>query len=184
MVNDFSPRPEKYRGYLKTIVDSRILRQVLAKADTSDVVQETMLRAHTAADKFRGTTDGEYRAWLRLILGNVCLGVLRHFRVDKRDLRLERSLQQTLHSSSCQIEEFLEAVQSSPSEKVLRANTIEHLLRGVGQLPEHQQTAIRLHHLQGMDLASVAKEMGRTKHSVAGLLRRGLETLRTQLHQG
>ena len=56
------------------------------------------------------------------------------------------------------------------------ANALEHL-------PEDQQTAVELHHLAGYTMAETAEQMGRTKASVAGLLRRGLSSLREHLEQ-
>ena len=51
----------------------------------------------------------------------------------------------------------------------------------LAELPEAQRRAIELHHLRGMPLAEIADELGSTKAAVAGLLHRGLKTLRTRL---
>jgi RNA polymerase sigma-70 factor (ECF subfamily) len=50
------------------------------------------------------------------------------------------------------------------------------------QLPADQQTAVVLHHLQGVPLAEVAAQMGRTKPAIAGLLHRGMTRLRDLLN--
>jgi DNA-directed RNA polymerase specialized sigma24 family protein len=38
-----------------------------------------------------------------------------------------------------------------------------------------------LHHLQGWKLEEVARQLGRSETAVAGLIKRGLRTLRVQL---
>ena len=44
-------------------------------------------------------------------------------------------------------------------------------------LPIAQREAIVLHHLQGLKLAEVASELGRSESAIAGLLFRGLNKL-------
>ena len=41
--------------------------------DPSDLVQEALVKACKAATSFKGTTEGEYLAWLKRILGNIFL---------------------------------------------------------------------------------------------------------------
>jgi RNA polymerase sigma-70 factor, ECF subfamily len=41
---------------------------------------------------------------------------------------------------------------------------------------------VELHHLKGHSLADVGRQMGRSKASVAGLLRRGMKELRCRLN--
>ena len=49
------------------------------------------------------------------------------------------------------------------------------------ELPEAQREVIVLHHLQGLKLAEVAAEIGRSESAVAGLLFRGLKNLHSLL---
>ena len=50
-------------------------------------------------------------------------------------------------------------------------------------LPEQERTAVALKHCEGWSVAKIAQKMGRTRASVAGLLRRGLKRLRQELCQ-
>jgi RNA polymerase sigma-70 factor (ECF subfamily) len=90
----------------------------------------------------------------------------------------ERSLEAALEESSARLEAWLAAEQSSPSERAVRTEQLRHLADGLAQLPEAQRTAVERHHLQGCPLADLAREMGRSKAAVAGLLHRGLTRLR------
>jgi DNA-directed RNA polymerase specialized sigma24 family protein len=47
-----------------------------------------------------------------------------------------------------------------------------------------QRRALVMRHCQGYSLAQIAEELDRTPAAVAGLLKRGLATLRTILHPG
>ncbi|HLN26981.1 MAG TPA: sigma factor-like helix-turn-helix DNA-binding protein [Gemmataceae bacterium] len=56
----------------------------------------------------------------------------------------------------------------------------EQLLRlaaALAELPADQRRAVELHHLNGWALAEVAKEMGRTKAALMGLIFWGLKEL-------
>jgi RNA polymerase sigma-70 factor (ECF subfamily) len=48
----------------------------------------------------------------------------------------------------------------------------------VAALPDAQRDAVVLHYWQGLALAAIAGQMGRSPSAVAGLLQRGLKTLR------
>ena len=48
----------------------------------------------------------------------------------------------------------------------------------LGKLPEVQREAIRLRYLEGRTLQQIAKSIGRSEMAVAGLLKRGLRSLR------
>jgi RNA polymerase sigma-70 factor (ECF subfamily) len=50
-------------------------------------------------------------------------------------------------------------------------------------LPDDQRTAIEMHHLRDQPVADIARALGRTEASIAGLLRRGLKRLRELLQE-
>jgi RNA polymerase sigma-70 factor (ECF subfamily) len=52
------------------------------------------------------------------------------------------------------------------------------LAQALAELPDDQRAAVELKHLKGYSLEEVARQLGRTKASVAGLLFRGLRRLR------
>jgi RNA polymerase sigma factor (sigma-70 family) len=55
------------------------------------------------------------------------------------------------------------------------------LAAALDALPEEQRMAVELRYLGDCSLEEIATMMNRTKPSVAGLLRRGLEELRVNL---
>ena len=59
---------ESYRNYLRLLARTGIDASLRGKADPSDLVQETLLKAHQHFDQFRGQTETELVAWLRQIL--------------------------------------------------------------------------------------------------------------------
>ena len=169
---------ESYRDYLRLLARLQLDSRLRGKLDPSDVVQQTLVKAHQNAAQFRGQTEAERAAWLRRILANTLTDAARKFRFETAR---GHSLEQALHESSARLEAWLASGQESPSEQVERQELLLRLAQALGELPDDQRQAIEMHHLQGCLLADIAATMGRTEAAVAGLLRRGRKKLRELL---
>jgi RNA polymerase sigma-70 factor (ECF subfamily) len=172
---------EDYRDYLHLLARLQLDPRLAGKIDPSDVVQQTLVKAHQNRAQFRGQTAAEQVGWLRRILSNTLIDAARKF---GRELDLEQPLEQRLHDSSARLEGWLAADQSSPSEAAHRQEQLLRVARALGELPDDQRTAIELHHLRDQPVADIARALGRTEASIAGLLRRGLKRMRELLAEG
>jgi RNA polymerase sigma-70 factor (ECF subfamily) len=169
---------EAYRDYLLLLARLQLEPRLRGKLDPSDVVQQTLVKAHQNRGQFRGTTDAERAAWLRRILANTLIDAARKY---QRELALEQGLDRALDESSARLEAWLAANQSSPSEAIGRQEQLLQLAAALAQLPEDQRVVIELHHLRDLSVADIASQLDRTEASIAGLLRRGLQKLRELL---
>jgi RNA polymerase sigma-70 factor (ECF subfamily) len=175
---------ERFRDYLRLLARLHLDSRLQGKLDPSDIVQQTLLQAYQAREQFRGQTDAERAAWLRRILANTLANAVRDLGRAKRDAALERSLEAALSDSSARLEAWLIADQSSPSQRVERNEQLLRLAEALAVLPEVQREVLVLRHCQGWALADIAGHLGRSRASVASLLRRGLKQLREHLHAG
>ena len=182
-LNGQSQALEKYRPYLMLLARTHLNPQQQSKFDSSDIVQQTLLNAFAKRDQFRGSSEAELAAWLREILKNNLADAIRDQRRDKRDVRREQSLEGAIDESFSRTHSWLAAVQSSPSQRAVKQEELLRLAEVMTKLSEAQREAIVLHHLQGLSLAEVAHEMGKTEAAVAGLLFRGLKTLHNLLEE-
>ncbi len=171
---------DKYRSYLRFLARTQMPVHLRARLDPSDIVQQSLLQAHQAAVEFRGTSDAEMMAWLRKILAGVVAHTIRDQHRDRRDIFKEQAIQQRLDQSSV----FLASAFIASDRPASAIIADEELARGVAelveQLPEAQRDAVILHYWQEIPLKQVAETLGKSPAAVAGLLQRGLATLREQ----
>jgi RNA polymerase sigma-70 factor (ECF subfamily) len=187
-MTDEAPAPVRtlgsYRAYLRALAGAQFPRQLRGKLDPSDVVQKALLKAHQNLAQFRGTTEGERAAWLRRILTNVLTDELRRAAAAARDVALEQSIGPALEQSAARLEAWLAGGGAPASEQAERQEELLRLAEALARLPEDQRTAVELQKLQGCSVETIAREMGRTRSAVGGLLRRGMRRLRELMQEG
>jgi RNA polymerase sigma-70 factor (ECF subfamily) len=172
---------ERFRSYLVLLARLKLDRKLRGKLDASDVVQQTLMEAHQALNSFRGDDTTAQAAWLRQILARNLANAVRDLTRAKRDVRKERTLQADIDASASQLEGWLAAEQSSPSQTMERQERALRLAEALAQLPDSQRDAVVLRHLQGLSLADIAGQLECTTAAVTGLLQRGLKNLRKSL---
>lgn len=126
--------------------------RIRPREDAEDVTQETFVAAYKELHKLKG----DARLWL--------YGIARR---KVADLFRKRS------RMGCTVPEAAEDVH-------LAVETREAVtqLRGlIAQLPQNQQEALLLQHLEGLSIAQIAVVMNRSPKSIKGLVARARETL-------
>jgi RNA polymerase sigma-70 factor, ECF subfamily len=156
-------------------------RRFHVKSSPSDIVQDTLARAYERGHQFRGDSDAEYRAWLRRIMANVMINMVAHYKSQKRDVGMERSLNDSLGDTSTKLEALIRDPAESPSAAMLHRERLLCLNAALARLPEDQRTAVELRHVHENSVNEIARKMDRSGAAVAGLLRRGLRALRKDL---
>ena len=169
----------RYRDFLKVQVrllalDPRLKRRL----DSSDLVQETLLRAHERREQFRGSSERELVCWLQRVFQNVALDRLDEESAQKRDYRRENSLEELLARSSARLEELLVGQGERPGEEIAKEEVVARLFQAINTLEGEQQDAVVLRYLLELPVAQIARRLEKTERAVAGLLFRALKSLR------
>jgi RNA polymerase sigma-70 factor (ECF subfamily) len=173
---------EQFRHYLTLLARMQVDQRLQGKVDPGDVVQETFLEAHRDWHQFRGTTEAELAAWLRRILATNLANVIRSYLgTQRRDLNLERHLNDAIDNSSQALGAALAAPQSSPSHQASRREQSVLLATALQTLSADHRQVIVLRHLEGLTFPEIARRMERTEEGVKKLWARALARLRTTL---
>jgi RNA polymerase sigma-70 factor (ECF subfamily) len=178
---------EQYRGFLLMLAHRYLSDRLRRRVDPADVVQLTFLEAKRDLATFRGETPAEFAGWLRgMLKHNVATAITRHITAQKRSVKREVDPQPRgagQDSVSAWIQQ-LPGSSSTPSGVAIREESVLALLEALHQLPETQAEAIRLRYMEGLPLVEIVERMGKSETAVAGLLKRGLQKLRTLLNPG
>ncbi len=174
-----------YANYLKLLVLAQLEHNLRVRVSPSDVVQETFFEAHRDFVQFRGSSTGEFLAWLRRILvNNLCRVVEQHVLAEKRDVRREVSMERlasALEQSTARLESVLPDPGTSPSAGAHRREVEIVLADQLAQLPTDYRDVIVLRHIEALPFDEVARRMERSSGAVRMLWLRAIKTLRERL---
>jgi len=170
-------RLEEYSGYLHYLVRQHCPAHLAARVGYDDIVQDILLKVWVSDPNFAVRSEEQRLSFLRKTCSSVLIDTIRRYDRGKRKVVLDRSID----DSSAQLQEWLAAVQSSPSQRAAKHEQLLSLAQALAVLPENQRRAVELRHLKRRSLAETARTMGVSPQAAAGLLRRGLGTLRQRL---
>lgn len=166
---------ESCRTYLILIAREELDAELRAKLGASDLVQETLIAAEQAFDRFTGTNSAELLAWLRGILAHKIKEARRYHRAQRRAVRREIPLDGGPESARLQWEK---PVKADTASRIMAAREeAEQIERALATLsPDHQQI-IRLRNWRVLSFEEIGQRMGRTPSAARSLWLRALEQM-------
>ena len=174
---------ERYRAYLTVVARQKISRRVAVLCSPEDIVQQTFLEASKSFERLKGSTEAEFSAWLlRILQCNLIDLARKHGRTEEPSPNLADRLQDPLGSTVLYWREPV-GKQSTPSRRAIRGEQALRLSDRLQMLPEMQREAVRMRHLEGRPVAEIASELDKSLAATAGLIKRGLQTLRKYMSE-
>ena len=173
---------EKCRNYIGFLARSHVESWIQAKVDSSDLVQQTLLEAHTGFEKFQGQSEGEWLAWLKQILRHNATDYVRRFGATKRKASREVAIGFTESFRATGAAE-LEDGGESPSQVLARREQEIEVADALATLPDDYQEIILLRNLQRLPFDEIAERMGRSRPATQMLWMRALRKLQSVLGQ-
>lgn len=131
-----------------------------------DAVQEAFLKAYSSLAEYRGR--GGFAPWIRRILVNHCLSLLRQ---RHRYLSLE------------DLDRELPSHERSPEEQTMDQNEADAIRRAMGRLPAHYRSALVLRVVEGLSYREVAQLLGVPESTIETWIHRGRLRMRALLGQ-
>jgi RNA polymerase sigma-70 factor, ECF subfamily len=178
---------QQHRELIRSLVRARRHGQLQSRVDSSDIVQETMLRVAQHIGQFQGECEEEWRAWLaRIAEHEVIHQVRHHLGAERRAVNREQS-QPAKSSASVdgmsRLEDWLTRSQTSPSQAAQRNERAYILAGALNRLPDDYRQVLVLRHIDGLAFAEVGQRLDRTEGAVRVLWTRALKKLREELER-
>ncbi len=152
------------------------LRMTRNPADAEDLVQETMLRAYRAFERFEEGTN--LKAWLYRIMTNAYINTYRKRQREPQKVSTDEvedfDLYQELKLHGSQFDE-------TPERIVLDSLVDSDILQAIEDLPEQFRLAVMLSDIEGFSYAEMADIMDVPMGTVMSRLHRGRKALQKRL---
>jgi RNA polymerase sigma-70 factor, ECF subfamily len=152
------------------------LRMTRNPQDAEDLVQETMLRAYRAFDRFEAGTN--LKAWLFRILTNAYINTYRKRQREPQKVSADEveefDLYQELKNHDTQFE-------ATPESIVLDSLVDSDIIDAIDALPEQFRLAVVLSDIEGFSYAEMAEIMDVPMGTVMSRLHRGRKALQKRL---
>jgi RNA polymerase sigma-70 factor, ECF subfamily len=161
---------EACRQYLRLVVGKNRWSKAAGGPATSDLVQETILDGWRGFARFEGRTQGQLRAWLRVILVHTLIKQRRR----PAPARLEVSSDNGAIPGSI----------TPPSIVVERADSNEAIDAALSALPEHYRAVIRWRLWDDLPYAEIGSKLETSDDCAQKLFGRAIASLRKLLGPG
>jgi RNA polymerase sigma-70 factor (ECF subfamily) len=171
-----------YASPLSRLIAARLPSQFATVVSVDDVLQDAFVEAYRSIHIFAPRENGTFHGWLATIAEHQVLATLDRLRAQKRRGNRQRVAPPLPQASSARdFVELLSDSRSRPSGEAAKQEAVLAVRVALAGLPQAQQDAVRLHHLDGKSIAETAAELKRPPGAVRGLLQRARTTLRDAL---
>lgn len=169
---------EHCRDYVSVLARARVESWMRRKIDASDIVQQTLLDAVQGLERFEGSTEQEWLAWLRQVLAHNVQDFIRRYRTAKRAASRELPIGTSADDSQVPplVVELADSL-ASPSQLLIQHERELALVQALCRLSPDHREVIELRNLQRLPFDVVAERMGRTRPAVQMLWTRAIKKL-------
>jgi RNA polymerase sigma-70 factor, ECF subfamily len=172
---------ESLHSYLLLVARRELGRDLRSKASPSDLVQETLLKAHRDLVSFRGHNELELKAWLCGIMANCILQVRRRFECQGRDMSREEGPCAVERRSDFVSPRDLRPPLEPPSREAIRRERTWMLQEALGRIPEEDRRLVAWRQSEGCTFEEMGRRLGCSQVTARRSWLRALERLRNEL---
>jgi RNA polymerase sigma-70 factor (ECF subfamily) len=172
---------EIYSSYVRLMARLLFAGAVRVGLDASDLVQQTLLRAHRDLDTFAGATEPELVAWLRQLLVCCIADQAKHYSRRGRDLEWPELMRRALDRSNIAMQRALAAALNSPSSGLERRERAVLLANALEKIPADYREVFILRSLEHIPVEQIAVRMGCSANAVHKLWYRAMAGLKREL---
>jgi RNA polymerase sigma-70 factor (ECF subfamily) len=169
------------RKRLLAYVQAHFPAELVGFLEPQDVLQDTWLKAIRAISEFRPDGPDPVYRWLVTIARNLILDQVKYARTAKRKNIRVPAERTDENASIIRLLEEMAVYRRTPSRSAASHELIAALDSAIERLPRDQARALRLRHLEGLEIREIAHRMNRTEGAVSMLCNRALKSLRWEM---
>jgi RNA polymerase sigma factor (sigma-70 family) len=161
-----------WRERLRRTARNLLGASLAARADTSDVAQESVLQTWQDLKKFRGASTRQFAAWSRRIGRGHAAKIRRHHLAERRSVELDVADQPSPVD-----------VGNDPSMLAERQETLLLLAESLERLPELERAVVLMRIFENQTFGEIATCIGKCESSARALFGSATKRLHTMLKQ-
>ena len=167
-----------YGARVLWIIRLRMGRELRAKLESMDLVQDVLMSALKDLGNFKSKTEGDFLRWLSRIAENRLRGHLNRLHANKRDIRKEVRVNGYGPTAEDSVVAALDAVvTTTPSVIMSKREDLDKLTKAIDALkPEYRQVIV-LTKIEGLSYKEIGDRLGKSSEAVRKLVSRALEEL-------
>jgi RNA polymerase sigma-70 factor (ECF subfamily) len=172
-----------HRSRLKQMIRVRLNRQIVARVDPSDVVQETLAEAVRRLPQYLNERPIAFYPWLRQLAWKR-LEKLHEFHLKSQRRAVGREMPPLggiSDDSAMELANRFVAVGSSPSERILREELKLRVHAALARLSESEREVLVLRYLEQLTPAEAREVLGISQEAFAKRHVRAIHKLRKEL---
>jgi RNA polymerase sigma-70 factor, ECF subfamily len=150
-----------------------VFRLVGNESDASELTQEVFVKVYNSINKLRA--EEAFQTLLRTVAVNVC----RDF--GRRKPAREESLDAAMQLDDGEVTRDIADPSAGPEKLLLNGDRQSAVRKAVASLSPEHRAVIVMHHLEGLDVAEIAKMMSSPVGTIKSRLARAREELRRKL---
>ena len=167
-----------YAERVRRIVRLRMPRELSAKLDSMDVVQDALFAALKGLGQFTYTSEGDFLRWLARVAQNALHDRVDKLHADKRDIRREVRLDCRGPATETDGQAPPQAIETTtPSALMVRKEELDRLEEAMHRLkPEYRQVVI-LAKIEGLSYKEIGDQLDKSPDAVKMLVSRAIVAL-------
>ena len=152
-----------------------VYRMVGNEPDAADLTQEVFVRVYNSLHLLK--SEEAFFTWVRTVALNICRD---HFRKRGRTIKAD-SLDERIEIGDGEVEREVEDWSSNPEMLLEKRDVQQAVQRAINSLSEEHRAVIVLHHIEGMDVSEIARQLSLPEGTVKSRLARARNELKRKL---
>lgn len=152
-----------------------IYRMVGNEQDAGDLTQEVFVRVYNSINTVK--SDSSFAAWIRTVAVNICRDF---FRKRGRTIKAD-SVDEKLNFNGDEIERDIADWTHNPESLLEKKELQDAVSKAIASLSHQHKEVVVLHHIEGLDVNEIAKDLDIPAGTVKSRLARAREELKRKL---